>query len=187
VNQERVKGLLHLSPHQTQQCWRLHLDDPKHEIPEMSRFYPASLYIRPALRPTHHPHFKDLDQATFSHFVQCATNHGYIGEYFSRFVPSRRSSNSCSYVLLSDQPLLQTRDHVLHSCVQFERAREHLEKVCPSLHNPSFSLARLFTPAATPALVSFLKESVAFSKSHTPPLQEEEWMPPLLSRCGGIF
>jgi len=158
--------------------WRLHLDNPNHEIPETSGFYPASQYIRPALRPTHHPHFKDLDRATFSRFVQCATNHGYIGEYFSKFVPSRRSSNSCSCVLSSDQPLLQTRDHVLRSCVQFERAREHLEKVCPSLHHPTFSLARLFSPSAIPALVSFLKESAAFSKSHSPPLQEDEWMPP---------
>ena len=63
--------------------WRFHLDHPSHEIPESSGFYPASHFIRPALRPTHHPHFKDLDRATFSRFVQCATNHGYIGEYFS--------------------------------------------------------------------------------------------------------
>ena len=158
--------------------WRFHLDHPSHEIPESSGFYHASHFIRPALRPTHHPHFKDLDRATFSRFVQCATNHGYIGEYFSRFVPSRRSLNSCPCILSSDQPLLQTRDHVLRHCPQFEKARGDLEKVCPSLHFPSFSLDRLFSPTTLPALIAFLKGSAAYSKSQAPPLSEEPWMPP---------
>ena len=101
-----------------------------------------------------------------------------IGEYFSKFVPSRCSTNSCPCILLSDQPLLQMWDHILWHCLQFERAWDDLEKIYPSLWYPNTPLDWLFSPSNLPALVTFLKGSAVFLKSQAPPLQEDTWMPP---------
>lgn len=93
-----------------------------------------------------------------------------------KFVPSRCSSNSCPCHLPSDPPLLQTREHVLLHCVQFERARDELTKVCPQLTFGTFSLGCLFSPSNLPTLITFIMESAVFSKSQAPVL--ESWSPP---------
>ncbi|KAG7445344.1 uncharacterized protein BT62DRAFT_859846, partial [Guyanagaster necrorhizus] len=45
----------------------------------------------------------------FGRVLQCRTGHGYIGEYYSQFVPSKDVDCPCGETF-------QTQEHILHEC-----------------------------------------------------------------------
>ncbi|PBK59867.1 hypothetical protein ARMSODRAFT_847147, partial [Armillaria solidipes] len=65
--------------------------------------------ISPSLKPT--CHLRDLagKREIFGRVFQCHTGHGYIGEYYSQFVPSENVNCPCGEAY-------QTREHIICKC-----------------------------------------------------------------------
>ncbi|KIK54078.1 hypothetical protein GYMLUDRAFT_128870, partial [Collybiopsis luxurians FD-317 M1] len=85
------------------------------------------------------------------------TGHGYIGEYYSKFVPSKNIDCPCG-------EHFQTRKHILRECPQYEQDRYLLCKVSDTI-----SLATILgSEEGIEALTSFIKKSGAFTRDGAP-------------------
>ncbi|KIK64142.1 hypothetical protein GYMLUDRAFT_127016, partial [Collybiopsis luxurians FD-317 M1] len=84
----------------------------------------------------------------------CCTGHGYIGEYYSKFVPSKNIDCPCG-------EQLQTREHILREFPHYERDRYLLCKVSDMV-----SLADILgSEEGIEALTSFIEKSGAFTET----------------------
>ena len=112
-------------------------------------FAPADR-IPPSLRPT--PHLQALDKRTLARLVQCRSGHAFTGEYNRAMnKPERGLACTCGQAL-------QTRDHMLVDCPEFEGQRHHLRNASPSLHIPTL----LGTREGISATSKFIAHSGAF-------------------------
>ena len=70
----------------------------------------------PSLHPP--PHFLELadKRELFRRLLQCRTGHGYMGEYYQRFVPSANPACPCGETT-------QTREHIIQSCPTYGEYR----------------------------------------------------------------
>jgi hypothetical protein len=109
----------------------------------------------PSLRPT--ARFKELKREIFGRVFQCRTGHGYIGEYYNKFVPSENIDCPCGEAI-------QTREHVLRECPLYEDHRHILEEVSRDISVPEI----LGTKEGISALAEFLDVSGAFTKTGEP-------------------
>ena len=138
-------------------------------IKERSQSHPASLVLRPSLRPR--PWFKKLSRPEMSRLTQFASGHGYTGEYYNDFV--KANSTSCSSCIdLPSGKILHSRTHILKECPRYEEARSVLEGLFPRLTAPRWPIKHLFRDDAIPHLVAYLMKSGAFSKDHAPRRRE---------------
>jgi len=94
----------------------------------------------------------------FGRLVQCRTGHGYMGDYYRRFV-IKEEQLGCP----CGEPL-QTRDHILAVCPIYEHFREDLRQASRDISLPEI----LGTTKGIKALASFLEKSGAFTKSGQP-------------------
>ncbi|KAJ3840660.1 hypothetical protein F5878DRAFT_522408, partial [Lentinula raphanica] len=82
--------------------------------------FAVSNRIPPIIKPTER--FKSTARETFGRLMQCRTGHAYIGEYYSKFVPSKNVDCPCGEAR-------QTREHILRECPVYEDYRYILQKV----------------------------------------------------------
>jgi hypothetical protein len=124
--------------------------------PKTGRYAMANRFP-PSLKPT--KHFKALDgkREVFGRLTQCRIGHGYIGEYYSKFVPSENVDCPCGEAF-------QTREHLLCECPQYEDQRDILRKASRDLSMPEI----LGTAEGIAALTEFLEKSGAFTKTGDP-------------------
>ena len=104
------------------------------------------------------PHFLELadKRELFGRPLQCRIGHGYIGEYYQRFVPSANPACPCGKAT-------QTRDQ---SCPTYEEYRTILHQASQTLYLPDL----LGTKDGIQAMASFLEKYGAFTKNgHSPP------------------
>ncbi|KAG8770079.1 hypothetical protein FRC12_004531, partial [Ceratobasidium sp. 428] len=81
--------------------------------------------------------------------------HGFVGEYYDRFLPNVDPSCPCGEVRI------QSIRHVLAECCLYEGARNVLRRV-----SSYFSFPRLFgSRKGLSAVIEFLSRSNAFSKT----------------------
>ncbi|KAJ3760018.1 hypothetical protein EV360DRAFT_23610, partial [Lentinula raphanica] len=93
----------------------------------------------------------------------CRTGHGFIGEYYKKFVPTKNVDCPCGEEL-------QTREHILRQCPRYEDFRSTLRKVSEDI-----CLADILgTEEGVEALTEFLEESGAFTVTGMPRKQPEE-------------
>ena len=90
----------------------------------------------------------------FRQLQRCRTGHSYSGEYYRRFVPSADSACPCG------EPI-QTREHVIQSCLTCEKHRTAQRKVSQMLYLPDL----LGTKDGIEAMTSFLENSGTFTKN----------------------
>ncbi|PBK87302.1 hypothetical protein ARMGADRAFT_939233, partial [Armillaria gallica] len=88
----------------------------------------------------------------------CHTGHGYIGEYYSQFVPSENVDCPCG-------DAFQTREHIIRECPLYETRREELRKASRSLYLPDILLG---TKEGIEALSQLIEDSGAFTRSGEP-------------------
>ncbi|KAH9948885.1 hypothetical protein B0H21DRAFT_660920, partial [Amylocystis lapponica] len=84
----------------------------------------------------------------------CRTGHGFLGAYYSQFVPSERVDCPCGAAS-------QTRQHILQDCPRYEHHRHILTAVSDVIDLPTI----LGTVEGIAALGTFLHESGAFTKT----------------------
>lgn len=125
--------------------------------------------IEPSLKKTMQFTLLHKKREIFGRLVQCRTGHAYIGEYYSKFVPSKNTDCICG------EPL-QTREHILRECPEYEAHRNILRKFSRDISIPEI----LGTKDGIYALAEFLEESGAFTrtgnvfeKRKTPKWEEE--------------
>jgi len=106
------------------------------------------------------PHFLELadNRELYGRLLQCRTGHGYIGEYYQRFVPSADPTCPCDETT-------QTREHIIQYCPTYERFRTILRQASQTL----YLLDLLGTKDGIQAMTSFLEQSGAFTKSPSNP------------------
>jgi hypothetical protein len=123
----------------------------------------------PSMKPTKHFTALNGKREVFGRLIQCRTGHGYIGEFYQRFVPSENVNCICG------EPL-QTREHLLRECPRYETHRHILRQVSRDISLPEI----LGTRDGIRALSEFLEKSGAFTKTgeirrtYTLPIFEEE-------------
>ncbi|KAJ7581413.1 hypothetical protein C8J56DRAFT_794152, partial [Mycena floridula] len=100
----------------------------------------------------------------------CLTGHGFIGEYYSKFVPSENTDcTACG-------DRFQTREHILKDCPEYEWDRDILRDVSKDIALPTI----MGTKKGILALAEFIEKSGAFTKTGKPrkdrdmPTLEEE-------------
>ncbi|KAJ3831292.1 hypothetical protein F5878DRAFT_549730 [Lentinula raphanica] len=94
--------------------------------------------------------------------MQCRSGHGFIGEYYSKFVPSKNVDCPCGAEL-------QTREHILRECPRYEDFRYVLQKVSQDI-----CLADILgKEEGIEALIEFLDLSGAFTVTGRPRNQPE--------------
>ncbi|KAE9407949.1 hypothetical protein BT96DRAFT_808762, partial [Gymnopus androsaceus JB14] len=123
--------------------------------------FAISNHIPPTLKPT--KHFKGTKREVFGHLMQCQTGHGYIGKYFSKFVPTKNIDCPCGKEL-------QTCKHILRSCPRYKNSCDILQKVSLDI-----CLADILgTEEGIEALVEFLSETGTFTRTGSPrkPIEE---------------
>ncbi|KAI6158973.1 hypothetical protein EDD17DRAFT_1487346, partial [Pisolithus thermaeus] len=120
-------------------------------IKENSSFSPTDC-LPPSLRP--HKHFWDTNHRTFGCLIQCRTGHAFLGEYYSTFIPAESPSCPCG------EPI-QTREHIIASCPNFESERNTLRTASKDLVITDI----LGTEKGIEALIEFLNHTDAFKKS----------------------
>ena len=126
-------------------------------------FYAASQFIRPNTKPD--AIFKTTPREPFGRLTQTLTGHGYTGEYYHRFHINDHP-HECDCPLPG--PILQTRDHIIRECPNFENGRSILRKKFPRLENPKFQLASILKRDNLPTLLKWMKRSGAFTKKGIP-------------------
>ncbi|KAJ3832175.1 hypothetical protein F5878DRAFT_548524, partial [Lentinula raphanica] len=89
--------------------------------------------------------------------MQCRTGHAYLGEYYSKFVPTKNVDCPCGEEL-------QTREHILRECPIYDDFRYILEKVSPDV----CLMDVLGTTEGIDALAEFIEMSGAFTRSGKP-------------------
>jgi hypothetical protein len=132
-----------------------------HSRPLGGSFDPANRFP-PSLSPTER--FRQTPREVFGRLIQCRTGHGYIGEYYSRFVPAEDVDCPCGETF-------QTREHLLRECPLYGGQRHLLTKVSRDISLPEI----LGTKDGVKALSEFLKKTGAFTKSGRP---REAWRLP---------
>ncbi|KAF5374701.1 hypothetical protein D9615_009019 [Tricholomella constricta] len=109
----------------------------------------------PAWKPREH--VRTTEREVFSRITQCRTRHAFIGEYYSRFVPTEPVECPCG-------ANIQTRQHVISECPRYEEHRHILTEDFPELDMQEL----LGTTKGIEALAKFLKKSGAFTKTGNP-------------------
>ena len=106
------------------------------------------------------PHFLERadNRELYGHLLQCRTGHGYIGEYYQKFVPSADPTCPCGETT-------QTREHIIQYCPIYERFRTILHQASQTLYLPDL----LGTKEGIQAMASFLEKSGAFTKNGRSP------------------
>ena len=122
--------------------------------PTTGRFAPANR-IPPSLKPT--KWFISTKREIFGRLVQCRTGHGYIGDYYRRFIQNQPTTCPCG------EPF-QTRDHIIAVCKLYDNFCEDLRLVSRDISLPEI----LGTPKGIEALAKFLELSGAFTKTGQP-------------------
>jgi ribonuclease HI len=121
----------------------------------VNAFSPANR-IAPSTQPT--PHLRTLDKSTFSRLFQCRSGHAFTGEYYRAIdKPERGYECECG------DAALQTRDHILTTCITHERYRYILRAASLSLSIPNL----LGTKEGIAATGAFIRKSGAFSRPAT--------------------
>ena len=102
---------------------------------------------------------KELEKKreVFGRLMQCRTGHGYIGEYYAKFVPTENVDCPCG-------KNFQTREHILRDCPRYEAHRHTLREFSEDISIPEI----LGTTKGITALATFIEESGAFTKSGEP-------------------
>jgi ribonuclease HI len=122
--------------------------------------------IPPSLKPTER--LKKTKREVFGRLVQCRTGHAHLGEYYSKFVPTKNIDCPCGEEF-------QTREHVLRACPWYEQHRHILRKVSADI-----SLSDILgTEKGISALIDFLDITGAFTRDgmkRNPP-QDPEYKP----------
>ncbi|KAF5317465.1 hypothetical protein D9758_018045 [Tetrapyrgos nigripes] len=98
-----------------------------------------------------------LSREVFGRITQCRTGHGFIGEYYKRFIPDENVDCHCGEAL-------QTRDHILCSCPFYEPHRDLLREASENLELPEL----LGSKEGIEALTEFIQKSGAFTKTRKP-------------------
>ncbi|KNZ72136.1 hypothetical protein J132_04417 [Termitomyces sp. J132] len=102
-------------------------------------------------------HVWETSREVFSQLTQCRTKHGFIGEYYARFVPNKRTDCPCG-------EHLQTRDHIIQDCRRYETHREILREADENLDIGNL----LGSKEGLRAMAKFLEKSGAFTKTGEP-------------------
>jgi ribonuclease HI len=116
--------------------------------------YAAADRIPPSLNPTRHAAKLARDRELYGRVVQCRTGHGYTGEFRRRFIPGEPVDCQCG------EPI-QTREHILTTCPQYEESRDILRAVSQDIVLTEI----LGTKEGIDALIQFLRESGAFTRT----------------------
>ncbi|KAG6833110.1 hypothetical protein H0H87_011218 [Tephrocybe sp. NHM501043] len=103
------------------------------------------------------PHVKHTAREVFARATQCRTNHAFIGEYYSKFVPSEPIGCPCG-------GWLQTREHIIKDCPRYEEKRQLFRDVDEEIELKT----RLGTNKGLKALAKFIEKTGAFTKSGNP-------------------
>ena len=115
----------------------------------------SSVWMCGKLVPSWGSHNREL----FGHLLQCRTGHGYMGEYYQRFVSSANPACPCGETT-------QTQEHIIQSCPTYEGYRTILRQASQTLYLPDL----LGTKDGIQATASFLEKSGAFTKNgYSPP------------------
>ncbi|KAF5379687.1 hypothetical protein D9615_005656 [Tricholomella constricta] len=102
-------------------------------------------------------HVKSTKREVFSRITQCRTKHAFIGEYYSRFVPTEPIGCPCGEDI-------QTREHIIKHCRRYTEHRPILSE-----HSPELDLQDILgTHKGLEALAQFLQKSGAFTKTGNP-------------------
>ena len=113
----------------------------------------------PSLQPPHHFLKLAVKRELFGCLLQCRTGHGYIGEYYRRFVPSADPACPCGEAT-------QTQEHIIQSCSTYEEYHTILHQASQTLYLHDL----LSTKDGIQVMASFLEKSGAFTKNgHFPP------------------
>jgi hypothetical protein len=124
---------------------------PRHGHFAISNRFPPSL--KPTKRLTHLENKGEI----FGRVIQCRTGHGYLGEYYNRFVPSKDIDCPCG-------EHIQTREHVLRDCIIYEQHRNILRETSETIALPVI----LGSEGGVEALALFLEKSGALTKHGNP-------------------
>jgi hypothetical protein len=122
--------------------------------PKSGRFAMADR-MPPKLKATER--FIKTKREVFGRLVQCRTGHGFLGEYYNQFVPDENVDCPCG------EPF-QTREHILRDCPKYQTHRHILEEESRDISLPEI----LGTEKGIEALIDFLEESGAFTKTWKP-------------------
>jgi ribonuclease HI len=109
----------------------------------------------PTLKP--HDHFTSTSREVYGRLVQCRTGHAFIGEYYDRFVPTKRTKCRCGAPF-------QTREHIIRRCTLYAAHRHILRETHPDLNVADL----IGTKDGLETLTKFLQSSGAFTKSGEP-------------------
>lgn len=107
--------------------------------------------------PTLHPqqHFtKITNRRVYGLVTQCRTGHSFIGEYYTRFVPTESIDCPCG-------AQYQTRKHILFHCPRYDDWRDLLFKITPTEREGMI----LGTREGVKALAKFIARTGAFTKT----------------------
>ncbi|KAF5366508.1 hypothetical protein D9757_012170 [Collybiopsis confluens] len=99
-------------------------------------------------------HFNNTKREIYGRLIQCRTRHGFIGEYYAQFVPSKSVQCQCGHCF-------QTREHILQSCKTYNDHRHILWDASDDLNLEEL----LGTEEGIEAVAEFIKTSGAFSKT----------------------
>ncbi|KNZ73242.1 hypothetical protein J132_08010 [Termitomyces sp. J132] len=101
-------------------------------------------------------HVTDTPREVFGRMTQCRTKHTFIGEYYAKFVPNKKTDCPCGIQL-------QMREHIIQECLKYEEHQHILQEVDKNLELGIL----LGTEEGLKALARFLKKSGAFTKTGT--------------------
>jgi hypothetical protein len=148
-----------ISKAKVQQLWREDWEEPHG---------PSGFDIADVNPPSVKPNetFNATNRELYGRVTQALTGHGYIGEYYRRFVPTESPWCLCS--VESSPPVLQTREHIIRHCSRFAEHRPLLQDM---------PLSSLFDfSKGIHHFIGFLRKSGAFTKTGTP--RPEPVLPP---------
>lgn len=117
--------------------------------------------LPPSWKPKRY--FQETKREVFGRVVQCRTGHAFIGEYYSKFVPTETVRCRCGTAY-------QTRAHLLRECELYEDHRGILRDFSPQIVLPDV----LGTENGIAALAGFLEKSGAFTKTGRPRAEPSE-------------
>jgi ribonuclease HI len=102
--------------------------------------------------------FKTTGRELFGRLTQASTGHGYLGEYYQRFVPDETPWCFCTDEVF--HPTLQTRKHIIFECDRYAQHR-------PLIKNRPLEVL-LGTKEGVLDFLTFLRKSGAFTKTGWP-------------------
>jgi hypothetical protein len=112
-------------------------------------------------------HFRSIRRETYGRITQILTGHGYIGEFYMRFILDETPWCPCTDENVI--PTLQDRHHLIFDCPRYESHRHILRKRFLTFDNPSFTLKNIIEHShGHTFLAEFLEKSGAFTKRGIP-------------------